>query len=219
MHGREKPRERVPVEHVEKAGGHLDQGRGDQNRHSSACDAMSDRANRREPELVRVDRPQLEQQQWDGGRSGRNMDALGQPVTPHWLGRNRQPPPRLVLIVAEQTRDEQDGDSDAEHQADPRRNGSRPECAAESRPQPRTLSQHGDSLPGMAARENRSGLRCRLPMADIGPTRDVSDPKASVIPRRSHRSLRCRRWALRRATAVATCSCPASTKRLPCPGC
>ena len=67
-----------------------------------------DRPDRRPAEEVRIDRPQLDQQQRDRGHAGRDVDALGEPVAPDRARRLRQPGPRLVLVVAQQPGDEAD---------------------------------------------------------------------------------------------------------------
>ena len=95
VRGGERPRPGVPVQGVEEAGRQLHQRRGDEHEDREPLERVRGRPDGRPAEQVRVDRPELDQQQRDGGDAGGDVQALRDPVGPH-----RAAPARAATTTA-----------------------------------------------------------------------------------------------------------------------
>src|SRR5215218_8210310 len=108
---------------------------------------MLDRPDRREAELVGMDRPKLEHQQRNGGYTSRDVNALSEPVSPDRFRRLGQPRPWFVLGMAKKSGHKEHRNRDAKYAPNPCSHCRRSERAAELRPPARSLLNHGDQPP------------------------------------------------------------------------
>ena len=93
----------------------------DERQQAQSLDRVQRVVGQRPPEQPREDRPELGEQQRDGGDAGRDVEALGEAVEPGRSGRPREPRRRLLDQVRQQPGEEADEERDAEQRAEGRR--------------------------------------------------------------------------------------------------
>jgi hypothetical protein len=121
VHRDEREPPRVRRCDVERAGHELERRSTDQDQHETLLDGVTDRAEDRALEQLRVDRPELGQEQRDARQPAEHVDALAHAIEVHRARRPQQPGRRVLEVVRHQPGEEAERERDAERDPEPRR--------------------------------------------------------------------------------------------------
>ena len=162
---REVERPRVPEVDVREAGEQHEEPAADEGEQADPLDEVRGALERRPREELRVDGPQLGEQQRDRRDSRRDVETLGHPVEPGRSGREPEPAGRVLREVGEQAGREADRERHPERGA----RGSR---------------RRARRAAGSGSCPRRNGARSTTAGSFIGPSR--AKRPATVVPAFEH---------------------------------